>query len=386
MKPLLKIICLLVCICQVSGCAEQVEIEERGFVVGVALDIVKEKGSNPMMRGTYQMVLPRKLTPQGAQGEGANYINVSANADNIFAQMRTISKKISRILFFPHIQVLICSEDLLKKPYVLENALDVFFRDHEMRRNIRIFVSKDKAEEILKKNAEPENLPSQYIDMISEHSTKNAQMMEAVRIGEVQEKITAEKSFALPILGLTKQGVQMSGAALFRGKDNKMVGKLSGDKTFGLNYIIGREVGGYFTVRGDNMLVTYEVHKLHRKIDVSVKEATRPKFTIDISLDGTLAELHFSGHDKIMNEAELKKYIANEIEKKIKSTIKIVQGKYKVDVLGLSQEYMREDYKKWKKVEKNWDQGKNYFSHCDIVVRVHPSIEHSGSSLSERIR
>ena len=45
----------------ISGCSELEEIEERGFVVGAAYDIVKEKKSNPIMKGTYQMVLPSKL-------------------------------------------------------------------------------------------------------------------------------------------------------------------------------------------------------------------------------------------------------------------------------------------------------------------------------------
>ncbi|CAM4346794.1 spore gernimation protein GerLC [Bacillus manliponensis] len=386
MKHLLKIVCCVVCFVYVSGCAEQVEIEERGFVVGVAFDLAKEKDSNPVMKGTYQMVLPRKLTPEGAQAGGENYINVSAKADGVFAQLRIIAKKVSRILFFPHIQVLMFSEDLLRKPYVLENTLDVFFRDHEMRRNILIFVTKDKAEKVLGQNAEPENLPSKYIDMIAEHAKKNAQMIEAIRIGELQEKINARRSFVLPILSLTKQSINMEGAALFRGKDGKMVGKLSGDKTLGLNYIIGEEIGGFFTIRKDNKLVTYEVQKIRRKIDVVVEEPKKPKFIVDITLDGTLAELHFSGHGKVMEGEALKKYIANEMEKKIKSTIKIVQKKYKVDVLELGREYTRKDYKKWKKVEKDWDQGANYFSQCDIDVHVHPNIEHSGSSLSERVR
>lgn len=57
---------------------------------------------NPIMKGTYQMVLPSKLSQQGGQGSGdsENYINVSAKADSVFEQIRIIAKKISRTLFF----------------------------------------------------------------------------------------------------------------------------------------------------------------------------------------------------------------------------------------------------------------------------------------------
>ena len=136
--------------------------------------------------------------------------------------------------------MIIFSEELLSHPYILQNTLDVYIRDHEMRRNIRLFVSKKNAEAILKQSAKPENLPAQYIDMLAEHPPKNTQMIEAARIGEVQEKMISNRSFVLPILELTKQGVQMNGAALFRGKDNKCVGNLSGEETLGMNYIIGK--------------------------------------------------------------------------------------------------------------------------------------------------
>ncbi|MDG2784288.1 Ger(x)C family spore germination protein [Vibrio parahaemolyticus] len=388
MKCLFKVITIALIAGAISGCSELAEIEERGFVVGAAYDIVKEKKSNPIMKGTYQMVLPSKLAQQGGQGDGdsENYINVSAKADSVFEQIRIIAKKISRTLFFPHIQVIIFSDELLANPYVLQNTLDVYFRDHEMRRNIRLFVSKKNAESILKQSAKPENLPAQYIDMLAEHPPKNAQMIEAARIGEVQGKMIADRSFALPLLGLTKQGVQMEGAALIRGKDNKCVGTLSGEQTVGMNYVIGKKIGGFFTVRKKNQLITYEIHKLRRKIQVSTENATKPKFDIHLFLEGALAELHFSDHKKFMNEKRLTKDISKEVEQRIQKSIKLVQKKYKVDVLALGEVYKRHNYKKWKKIRKNWDQGENYFSDAQINVHVHSIIEHSGSALPKKVK
>ncbi|HFK1548154.1 spore germination protein GerLC [Bacillus albus] len=388
MKNLLKIIMVMVLAGFISGCSELEEIEERGFVVGAAYDIVKKKKSNPIMKGTYQMVLPSKLAQQGGQGDGdsENYINVSAKADSVFEQIRIIAKKISRTLFFPHIQVIIFSDELLANPYVLQNTLDVYFRDHEMRRNIRLFVSKKNAESILKQSAKPENLPAQYIDMLAEHPPKNAQMIEAARIGEVQGKMIADRSFALPLLGLTKQGVQMEGAALIRGKDNKCVGTLSGEQTLGMNYVIGKKIGGFFTVRKKNQLITYEIHKLRRKIQVSTENATKPKFDIQLSTEGILAELHFNEPKQVMNEKLLKKEISKEMKKRIEKSIQLVQKKYKVDVLELGEAYKRYNYKEWKKVSKNWDQGQNYFSNAEINVHVDPTIEHSGSALPKKVK
>lgn len=394
MNLLLKIMSCLFLILLISGCSERQEIEERGFVVGVALDKATNKGEksettttslSPLIKGTYQIVLPSSLTQQGnTPSRGGNYININATADSVFAQIRIISKKISRSLFFPHIEALIFSEDLLKKPFVLEDTLDVFFRDHEMRRNIRIFISKGRAEDILKQSAKPENLPAKYVSMISNHAQKNAQMLEATRIGELQEKMSADRSFVLPVLGLTRQGIKMEGAAVFRGKDTKFVGSLNGMETLGLNYIVGKKVGGFFKIKKGNQLIVFEIRDMRRKIHTFLKNPTKPKFVIDVYLDGTLAEVYLRKENKAMSSEEISKYLASEMEKQIQKTIKVVQKDLKVDALGLGEYYKRQNYKQWIKIKKNWDQGKNYFSTSNIIVRVHPSIEHTGSVLPVR--
>ncbi|SDZ33607.1 Ger(x)C family spore germination protein [Bacillus sp. 166amftsu] len=384
MNHLHKCICCIALFICMSGCSERKEIEERGFVVGVAFDVVKKESESkkpPRMKGTYQLVLPSSLAQQGGgknQG-GANYINISATADSVFAQIRVISKKISRSLFFPHIQVLVFSKDLLKHPMVLEQTLDVFFRDHEMRRNIRIFVSKERADRILQQSAKPENLPAKYIDLLADHADANAYMLEAVRIGDVQETMVAKRSFVLPILQLTKQGVKMEGAAMFQGKDNKLIGLLNGKNTQGLNYIIGKKASGFITIRKEKKIFTYEIHKIRRKIHASFAEPRRPKFTVDIYPEGVLAEVQLGGDGKAWSDKQMKTSISKEMESIVMGTIKTVQKSFETDVLGLGDYYKRHNYKEWKKIEKNWDEGENYFTKSNIVVRVHPVVEHSGS-------
>ncbi|MDM5187166.1 Ger(x)C family spore germination protein [Bacillus sp. DX4.1] len=385
MKHLHKFVyCIILFLC-LSGCAERKEIEERGFVVGVAFDVAKEAAEEseskkpPFMKGTYQLVLPSALAQQGGKTDGDNYINISAIGDSIFGQIREISKKISRSLFFPHIQILVFSKDLLQHPFVLEQTLDVFFRDHEMRRNIRIFVSKDRAEGILKQSSKPENLPAKYIDLLADHADSNAYMLEAIRIGDIQEMMTAKRSFVLPILQLTKQGVKLEGAAVFKGKNNKLLGLLSGKDTQGLNYIIGEKASGFVTIRKEEETVTYEIHKLRRKIHASFADPRHPKFTIDIYPEGILAEVYLGGDGKMWSGEQLNTHISQEMKKITMMTIKKVQKGFKTDVLGLGDYYKRHNYKEWKKIENNWDRGENYFTKSKIVVRVHPRVEHSGS-------
>nr|WP_277998059.1 Ger(x)C family spore germination protein [Bacillus cereus] len=245
MKSSLKLIFIVFLFWLICACAERREIEELGFVVGAAYDQAPESG----IKGTYQMVLPNTLsTSERGTSTQKNYINLSATGESIFAHFRMIAKKISRPLFFPHIQVIIFSEEVLRTPYMLQNILDVYTRDEAMRRNIRLFVSKGNAEHILGQNAGPEYLPAKYVEMLSEHTQKNAQMVEKKRIGDIHSKILAKRSFVLPVIFQTKQGIELSGAALFRGKDNRFITILPVQDTASLNYMTGSQVRGVFTI------------------------------------------------------------------------------------------------------------------------------------------
>ncbi|MGR5882767.1 Ger(x)C family spore germination protein [Bacillus thuringiensis] len=73
---------------------------------------------------------------------------------------------------FPHIQVIIFSEELLRTPYMLQHILDVYTRDEAMRKNIRLFVAKGRATHILAQNAGPEYLHKTYVLVLSKHTQK----------------------------------------------------------------------------------------------------------------------------------------------------------------------------------------------------------------------
>lgn len=74
-----------------------------------------------------------------------------------------------------------------------------------------------------------------------------------------------------------------------------------------------------------NQLITYEIHKLHRKIKVFTENTTKTKFDIHLFLEGTLAELHFSDHKQVMNDKRLTKDVSKEMEQRIQKSIKLVQ-------------------------------------------------------------
>ena len=58
---------------------------------------------------------------------------------------------------------------------------------------------------------------------------------------------------------------------------------------------------------------------------MSTTNATKPKFDIYLSTEGTLAELHFNEPKQVMNENLLAKEISKEMKKRIEKSIRLVQ-------------------------------------------------------------
>ncbi|HHT7228586.1 TPA: Ger(x)C family spore germination protein [Bacillus cereus] len=377
MKSSLKLIFIVFLFWLLCACAERREIEELGFVVGAAYD----QSSHAAIKGTYQMVLPNTLSSsERGTATPKNYINLTATGESIFAHFRMIAKKISRPLFFPHIQVIIFSEEVLRTPYMLQNILDVYTRDEAMRRNIRLFVAKGRAAPILAQNAGPEYLPAKYVWMLSEHTQKNAQMIEKKRIGDIHSKIITKKSFILPVVFRTKQGIELSGSALFKGTDNRLVAMLNAQDTAALQYMTSSKVRGIVTVPINKQRITYEFHRVHQRMELDMTNPKCPKVDIYVKLDGKIAEMHSSlAHQYPMKQ--LQQVLANEMKKQLQTTTKRLQTQYKLDVFGIGDKYQRQNFKKWKEIKNDWENGKQYFSTCHIRIHVQPHITQSGSTL-----
>ncbi|WP_307838699.1 Ger(x)C family spore germination C-terminal domain-containing protein [Bacillus thuringiensis] len=47
----------------------------------------------------------------------------------------------------------------------------------------------------------------------------------------------------------------------------------------------------------------------------------------------------------------------------------------------MGDKYQRQNFKKWKEIKNDWENGKQYFSTCHIRIHVQPHITQSGSTL-----
>jgi spore germination protein len=146
-----------------TGCWSSNEIEEMGLSVGLALDEGKEstvekelkelEGGNNQTEKitlTYQIVTPQGTGSEtnGGGSQQKPYLNISETGDSIHQIIREFSLRSDRPIFSPHLKVIVISEDLLRK-YSLEQLVDQFLRDNEIRPSCLVFISKGRANETL---------------------------------------------------------------------------------------------------------------------------------------------------------------------------------------------------------------------------------------------
>lgn len=388
---------VMVLLLSLAGCWDRVEIEERGFVIGAAIDVANDQERDLNYEGrrkedyrlTYQLVVPGNLqgnTGGGKQsGDGASgekpYLNLTSEGKTIFQITRQMSAETSRTPYLQHLKIILLSEELAKKGY-LYDALDIFVRDHEMRRAAKVMITEGDAKKAMEINAQNDKLPVMFINFISENNKKTASFLPFTNIGEIQSYLLKGNSFVVPRIFVVDKNAKILGAAVFNSEDQKMIGTLNEKETLGLNFITDEVKSTAIEFMMKDHYVAVEIKSAKSKIKVNDSNLDQINFNIEIEAEGNVGESF--GNQKLVKPSTISKFeekTSNEIEQIVLRTIEKVQKEYKADVLGLGDHLKDEHYQTWTKLEKDWDRGKNYFEKSKIDVQVKFKIRQIGASI-----
>jgi spore germination protein len=361
----------------ITGCWDRVEIEERGFVIGSAIDS-SDKTQKFIL--TFQFVIPSAMQGKDKGGkEGQTFLNISSEENTLFKATREISTLVSRSPYLEHNKIIIVSEKLARDGKIAE-VLDFFIRDHEMRRSAKVIIAAGEARELLEIKPAIEKLPVQSINSASENPNKSESITPPTNIGDIHEFLLENTSFAIPQITALDNKVKVSGAAVFNGNDKQMRGFLNDDQTSGRNFFKGRVKAGAIEILVENKYVVFELKDARRKIQANVSDKEHPVFDIRVSVDGNVSESYTKAP---LLRTDVISEIENKVEAKItdmmEEVLEKVQRDYKSDVLGLG-DYLNEGhYSTWRTIRQDWDQGKNYFSKCRVNIHVNVKLKIIGS-------
>ena len=378
-----------------SGCWDRVEIDERGFVIGVAIDAVEsdaeakeeseEQPAKLKYRVTYQMAVTAALKQAGGSGGGAvekAFYNIEAEEATMSTVSAKISSKTSRSPFFEHLKVIIISDKIAKQKGALVDILDFYIRDSEMRRAVKVMIAKGEASKVLGVTPPNEKLPSMFINSVAENNRKSIVTLKETRIGDVQEYLLSNESFLLQQISTpSKEEVTIMGAGLVDGSTNRLIGFLNAEETAGTNLITGELKGGIVRTIIDQQWVGFEIERAKKKLRVDFSDPNHMKFKLTFIAEGGIVE-EFKQMDLITLDGSLpniEKAVETEMERLSSMAIKKAQKNYEKDVFGFRSYLYRKHYPIWKVTHKDWEQGEKLFAKADIEVNAEVTIRRTGS-------
>lgn len=368
----------------VTGCWDRKEIENHGYVLGLGIDHVAPLGpkglhdldETPQEAGqrkykiTYEMPKFNKSEASKEVSKGQNHLIWAGEGESMFAITRMISTKTYFSPFFEDLQILIFSEAVAREG--IGDILDFFLRDSEMRRLTKVFVTPDRAEDILKAKLQVEEVNSTFIGKLTGNTAKAPYFAGKAELGQIAQAIRSKSSFVVPMIVFEDQEVRLLKGAVFN-KDQKMVGEMGELEILG-GKILRKTLKEGIVVAPNpanpQHIVTFEIYENKIKVDSQVQD-DQILFTVEAVLIGNLGENMVHDQDAVdpVFTKAVEKAIAAEVTRSIKACFsKQQQLKAEATELGSLVHRQHPDY--WKKVQDRWDEEVFPMAELDVNVKI----------------
>lgn len=293
-----------------SGCWDQLTIEDRATILGIAIDevdpetvrqqedVAHSERDNPLpqkpgIRLTAHIAVPGRL-PLGAQetdNEKSPVWTMRVIAHTLDAAMADLQQEIADELFFGHLRVVVVSEAVAKNG--LREWGDYLRRNPEIRRTAWLAVSQGEAAELMKIAPPLERVPTLYLTAMLDHAVELGKFPNMSQ-GRFWSYYSAKgREPYLPYLQVQEEkSIKMKGLAYFRG--DTMVGVTEPIQIDHFMGIMGLDPGGYSVLLpvpdgGDSAyyIFTKTDRKARRKLTL---KNGRPHITVDILIEGDVGE------------------------------------------------------------------------------------------------
>lgn len=287
-----------------------------------------------------------------------------------------MATRVARQPYYEHLQVIIIGEDLAREG--IDHALDLFYRDHESRRKIKLVIAKDTAKRALQLKPKLMPVSGQYIAKLTEEGeSKTARLPNTTSIGQFSSNYHSGSNSILPSITTHTNEVKMAGGAIVKGE--KLVGWLTDQDVKTLRWINGSFSAGDEVImknpEGETPgFTTMEVKAVRSTVHPEIRDG-KPVFSVFIRGEGNLAEdglMHKPTGEKIKAREQL---MNKSLKAKTEELIRKMQTQYRTDIFGFGEELRRHRYAYWKAHEKDWDR---LFQNAEVRVEVQTYIRRIG--------
>ncbi|PWT98969.1 MAG: Ger(x)C family spore germination protein [Bacteroidetes bacterium] len=396
-KQLYKLlVCLILVTPLLTGCWDRLEIEERGTILGLAIDpIVKnvQNTTGPFAKSdfagyklTAQVAIPGRIPlgpggPSGGGGPTAKPVLImSKTGKTIDDAVNNLQQELANRVFFGHLRIIVVNQTLAKSG--MQDVQDFFRRNAEIRRLAWLIISKGSAGPIIEATPQLSRVPTLYLVSIMDN---------AVRMGKIPNVFLGNfwsthssnaRDPVLPFISLyKKERIEIEGLAVFKG--DRMVSNLNQLGTAAYMELTGEHKAGYgfaVPVPGDPKH-SATIKGSNRKTKIKLRKNNgKPFFDVYMRAEANLEEKT----GKTINNVRMMKQIGKDstqlLLKNQEKTIKMLK-ECRSDVIGFG-EYVRGEYPEyWRKFHsiEDWDRE---FANLDI--RLHLDVELRRTGMSSR--
>ncbi|MFC7372913.1 Ger(x)C family spore germination protein [Fictibacillus iocasae] len=354
MAHLKKITTILLCLLLLSGCWDQSELPDFGFVQSIAIE--HEKGRYKL---TTQFYKPSAKISSSGGGSNVSFMNITTEGDSVFEAVRDITSHLGRKANWGHMRFILIDEKTAKK-MPMNEILEFFYRDHEPRLLTGIAITKGKAPGYLKTKPHVENTISQQLNEITKSASEFSGKTYPANLFTIGKQLLSEVDIAyLPYIKVekaAKDSIVVAGLSVL--KHGKLKKIYSPQDTKYLMIGLGELNGAIIEVpcggkrKGESE--SYEVVSSSTKWNLQQNGET---ITYDgsVKMKASMGELKCTFVQESKQLDEVNKRVASVVEKELWKLLKQTQ-KDRLDLLGVGNEMYRRDPKQWMIFKKDWDQ------------------------------
>ncbi len=375
-----------------GGCWGKTELNEIGIVTTTGIDLE----ANGNIRITVLSVQPegssvsqpnRSMTWIGT-ATGKNLMDASKN-------LRSIAMK---HLTWIHNSVIIIGQAAAEQS--MDEVIDFFSRNREVRFSSYILIAQDTAFEILQAPANIQNDLSReilgiinnaplwsksYVEDAKDFLVSHAEHCGDYITGKISTTYEKRTTFSAPRqeyekLDLRDEAipiVNVEGCAIF--KRGKMIGWYDPYQTRGFLWITGDITTGAIITQTEEGDLAYENNFSKTSIDVDIKNG-EITFLAKVDTRGTLVEQTTSHDLRQTDEIEkIEKEFAKEIQKDMESAAEKIQKDYKSDIFNFGTIFHKKYPELWRSMEDVWEE--KYFPNVKIQYKINVTIERTGKLL-----
>lgn len=362
---------------------QRLEIGELNLVRVIAVDKGKEDG-NILVTVTSKKEGEAGGTGggEGGQTSGEQVIVLSEEGPTVESAIRQFQTYINKRVFWGHSSFYLIGEEAAREDIV--KYVDFFVRDHALRLDSTVHITKGKAGDFLEKS----NAPGFFIGDFLKSLIKDISLVsysDSMDISELISDLDENTTFgiAVPVISLVEgtvrekgmenalnKAVKQEGYAII--KDYKLVEFLDPPDSRGYNTIANKLVSGFINARDQSgMNLGLEILKSETKIRPIVEKGqltgVKIKCHLETNIDEVQAKIDVFLPDSIVFlEQQQGEVIKGEMEK----CIQIAQ-QTNADFLGIGEAVHLKHPVIWDKIKDQWNE---IFPELDITVEVESHI------------